>query len=447
MIAKTKKILNNIGIGELFIIVLVLSYILLVIFMMPKGGIGHGGNLFEPNDQDGTTLMDVDTGMDFFNSVQYTKGGDPYFSYGTLYPPLANLYFYGMYNLMPVGVREMIPDTFTDILFQRASYVDIRVHQSGLFLFIMFVVITMILLFCMIQRILKDVEHTNLIALGCCFSIVVVFSLERGNIILLALLFTLFFLKFHEDPNPVYRELSYIALAIAAGLKLYPALFGVLLIGEKKIWPGIRTVIYGMAAFFLPFFAFGGIPALFKFISIFRKFSSGGSVYLSGYGVRNVVKVILYIIKCISENIAFGTAVSLDEYSGVLRTAQLASYVLMIVFLGFALIEKRYWNKLLLIGLAIVSGQDSDVYTGVFLLIPLIFLFAEEHSFNRNMLVEYILLTIMMIPIPLTLYSVTLAGKPKYTFVKTVHQVIYTLLVIWVIVKQLKDVRKNLKSN
>ena len=36
----------------------------------------------------------LDTGMDFFHSIEYTRGRAPYDLFETLYPPLANLFFY-----------------------------------------------------------------------------------------------------------------------------------------------------------------------------------------------------------------------------------------------------------------------------------------------------------------------------------------------------------------
>ena len=35
-----------------------------------------------------------DTGMDFFHSIEYVRGRTPYKQFNTLYPPLANLFFY-----------------------------------------------------------------------------------------------------------------------------------------------------------------------------------------------------------------------------------------------------------------------------------------------------------------------------------------------------------------
>ena len=36
----------------------------------------------------------TDIGMDFFHSIEYMRGRMPYGQFDTLYPPLANLFFY-----------------------------------------------------------------------------------------------------------------------------------------------------------------------------------------------------------------------------------------------------------------------------------------------------------------------------------------------------------------
>ena len=43
----------------------------------------------------------TDTGMDFFHSIEYMRGRMPYGQFDTLYPPLANLFFYVLYLLVP----------------------------------------------------------------------------------------------------------------------------------------------------------------------------------------------------------------------------------------------------------------------------------------------------------------------------------------------------------
>ena len=49
--------------------------------------------------------------------------------------------------------------------------------------------------------------------------------------------------------------------ALAAGLKLYPAIFGLLLLFDKKYKEAIRLVVYGILAVVIPFILISTIPA------------------------------------------------------------------------------------------------------------------------------------------------------------------------------------------
>lgn len=424
------KIIKN-GIYNLIFIIVVLVLNALMIFKTYNhGGIGYNGNLFEPTAEDGISLIDLDTGMDFFNSIQYTKGADPYIQYEVIYPPLANLFFYGLFEMFPRSLQDLVPGSFDEILAARGTYADVRVHQAALFVFIIYISLTMILLFMMIQRIVKNVWLSGLTAFTLCFVKPVVYALERGNIILSAILLTLFFLEFYRDDRALYRELAYIALALAAGIKLYPALFGVLLLVDKRFMDALRTMIYGVAALFLPFAFFGGYSGLKVFFSNLTGYEEGVLDYFAGYGVANVTKLVTYLVECIKKGIPFGTTITLSEYSGVISAAGIAAYVLAAFLLICCFFVKEDWKKYLFIGMAIVSMQESSFYTLLFLLPGLVFMLAKEKDIDRGSIWEFVLMTLIMIPVPYVGIRIAYMWRAPYTLVTLFYQIVYTILLI-----------------
>jgi len=62
----------------------------------------------------------------------------------------------------------------------------------------------------------------------------VLYSLQRGNNIIYAMLFSLLFFVLKDSKSRLYRELSLICLAIAVCLKIYPAVFGLCLLKDKQ---------------------------------------------------------------------------------------------------------------------------------------------------------------------------------------------------------------------
>ena len=67
---------------------------------------------------------------------------------------------------------------------------------------------------------------------------------------ILAVAFLWLFLLFYKDENPIYRHLALIGLAISAALKVYPVIFGVVLLYERRWKDVVWAVLYGIIAVF-----------------------------------------------------------------------------------------------------------------------------------------------------------------------------------------------------
>jgi len=216
-----------------------------------------------------------DTGMDFYNSMIYVRGRTPYTKFDTLYPPLANLFYWLLYKTVPKSYSSGWPDTFMGALRNRRTKTDLRVVQSTTVLFLVFIVVCVFLIYLLAMYYEPGKKRATILAFDLLTAFGTLYAFERGNIILLAVLLTTFFIFGRKSENKIVRELSYIALALAAGLKLYPAVFGILLIRDKNIKGAVRTVIYGILAFFLPFVFFEGVEGIKIFFSILTKIRKG----------------------------------------------------------------------------------------------------------------------------------------------------------------------------
>ncbi len=191
-----------------------------------------------------------DTFMDFFNVLKYISGRNPYHytEYFSLaekaYPPLAYLLLYPFSQLF-------------DYANNTPPYA--RGSQFGLMSAVFYVGASSLLLFLLIYHYKKGTgvsKTLTVIALG--LSGVFLFSLERANTVMLTAVFLGAFLFWYDSPNKWLRELSYMALACAAALKVYPVIFGILLLKDRRWFAAGRTMVYGAMAFFLPFLFFEG---------------------------------------------------------------------------------------------------------------------------------------------------------------------------------------------
>ncbi len=333
-----------------------------------------------------------DTGMDFFNSMAETVGGEPYSRYGTVYPPLANLFFYVLQQCVPSSISTQWAPTHRGIMAMRGTYRDLRTYQAPLVLFLLFLLVTVLALAALLEYMMKDrTRFPKAAAVSCCLCYGTLYAYERGNILIPAMLCTLFFVCFYRSEHPVLRELALISLAIAAGLKLYPALFGLLLLLDKQWKPALRTVCYGLAAFFLPFFAFGGLSDLRLFLEIFYSFNSETSQALMGYGLSSIVTTFY-------EEAARKFDIALPFQ----HQLTLLLFVLVTVVLLFALVKaSSQWKRLLCLTLLLLFLQSSGGYTLAFFLIPFLAFLRERPTLEKQDLPWFVCFLILLLPYPL----------------------------------------------
>ncbi len=110
-------------------------------------------------------------------------------------------------------------------------------------------------------------------------------AIERGNIAFLTAVMLLIALYLKDRDSVICREAALLLIAMAAGLKLYPAVVGFIYVKEKRWKEGVRLLIYGLIFFFVPFAFVGGIPALIRYFKVLFFFETQG--YCSWTNIRN----------------------------------------------------------------------------------------------------------------------------------------------------------------
>lgn len=309
--------------------------------------------------------------MDFFNTIYYTKDGTPYQT-GVIYPPLAELFLYFLSLIIPKDIMA-------------SGAFGVRASQIGIMLYTVYTTITTSIFVLMIYKFKRghSVERITLVFISL-LSFPYIFQLERGNILLIAVLFSMVFIFFKDSKSKAMRELAYIFLAIAAGIKIYPAVFGLLLIQEKRYKDAIKTMIYGIAFAILPFAFFGGTSSISQLFKNFRKYTE--LFQNLGYGffldIKNTVMMVFHIFD------------NTQPY-----TVQIGIYITFI-FVAFALMSlfytKENWKKIAICTLLLIAAPGgSVVYTLLFMTAPLI-LFLDSKLQRRKLDYAYVALYVMM---------------------------------------------------
>ena len=333
-----------------------------------------------------------DTGMDFFHSIEYVRGRTPYLKYDTLYPPLANLFFLVVYYFIPREVSQNWADTFELSVEKRCTNYDLRLYQSCMMMFVLFVAITTLLLTLLIKNILSKGEEwkVNLVVIAVVSSYGILYSFERGNIIVLVVILLLFYIDNYDSEKKYLKELALIALAISAGLKLYPAFFGILLLRKKDIKGAIRCVIYGIAAIFMPFVFFKeGIEGVFIWLRVITKFGSDGTAAYIGNSAINILNrisnIFYYLLKI--------------EFSS--KIIMILSMLIVMIILLLAYWQKEEWKSILLLTLSIILFQNQGDYIFSLFLLPLIIFFEGEEKLKKINMFPVIVIMLLIWPLPI----------------------------------------------
>lgn len=363
---------------------------------------------------------EIDTAMDFFHSIEYVRGRSPYVIFNTLYPPLANLFFYGIFHCIPMRISDQWTMSFSDSLQMRASTLDLRLFQAPMIIFMIFLVACVSVNIFVIQGTLRDrleKKYVDLIVFCMIFSYGILQTIERGNIVLLVLPFTLLFVMGYDSKNKYIRELSCIALAIAAGLKIYPALLGILLLKEGNWKLTIRTIVYGVAAIAIPFLFFHDpLESIKIWIYQMTKFADSGNQPWNGNGLINI----LYRFK---NYISFYLHIEMtDRYFSFI-----VKIIVLLMFIGMFKMEKK-WERVF-ISTAIMSFLFSQGnYVFAFYCIPMICFLIEEKRFTRHNIIPYIIMVCLILPLP-----VFYTRNVSYPRTVIVH-LAYIILLMWFIV-------------
>ena len=315
-----------------------------------------------------------DTFMDFFNSIQYGKR--PY-TRGVIYPPLANVMFAFFGNIIPHSIR----DYMGTLLWRFTSW--------GIISFSLYSLMTAFVCAVAISTVkyltIKEKWYLSVMLL---FTEPFLFCLERGNCVVLAVAFTLIFINNYDSENKTWRIISIVSLAIAAGIKIYPAIFGFLLIRHKK-WKMVGiTIATGIAFMFLPMLLFDADN-------------------------RNVTLWINNIINCSNEfkNIGYGFKLNLSNTLSALSDLtninfeSFSTYLSIIILLlncVIVIFSKKIeeWQAITLLSLIVILIPSfSWTYTMLFILLPL-FKFLSTRHFNQYIYIYITLFVLCLIVVP-----------------------------------------------
>ena len=353
-----------------------------------------------------------DTFADFFKPM-YDWWGNPYDNptLAVNYPALAVLFFQGIRHFVTAQV---------------SSGLEYRTLSSAWIPFIIYNIICILIFTICIIHTLKKLEELDiyLVLSVSLLSSSFLYAIERGNIALLAFVLCFFFCCFYENKSSVVKETAYISLAIAAGLKIYPAVFGFLLLKKSRWKDACRLAGYGIAFFLLPFLHYG-LHTVLSFLGGTHAFFNG-TQHIISYSIDSL----FYMVSVIKGATVPQTLVTIIK---VLSAIGLVGYIML---------AKTEWESMLACALfMIIIPPTSYAYTLLFLYPSFVMLIRHVGEYNektrennpqykRKFYTGFILICFSVILIPWVTLNITILYWPSTYLVYSMTVWLLTVLAL-----------------
>ncbi len=310
----------------------------------------------------------------------------------TIYPPLANFFYMFITRFMSIDTLKQL-ETLTD-------YNKIKALQECSLYFVLYCSVTLLAYFMILTSWKKGSKlEKNVFTAAMLFTIPFLYQFERSNIIFVALIFTMLFFLWKDSQNRWLRVLAYCSLAIAAGIKIYPAIFGFMILKEKKWKETVGLVIMGVAVFLIPFIFFGGFENIFYLLQNLK--NTSGSFSATRIGCQlDYTTILKNLFSFVGGNCVF--------IANVLKV----TFALLGIWAVSGL-RDRWKVTLLLTCLLIGLPSISYVYSAIFMIIPIVEYLDSGDKKKWDVLY---LVGMLLVMIPLPFVWMEGAGDKYYSY-------------------------------
>jgi Protein of unknown function (DUF2029). len=327
--------------------------------------------------------------MDFFNILSILATGHPYENALFIYPPFTGLIFGIFKDMLPYDLLAYATTINpASVIDTHKLAIQIRDSQSGMIILLMFLIIGLGTMVFIISTLKTGSKNEKLLFITLTvFSAPMLFELERSNTILYALIFILGFFACKNSSIPLVRELALLFLACAAGLKVYPALFGLILLRERRWKDTLKAIIYGLIIFFVPFLFFGGFEIIPKLVTTL--YTGSLSTFDRGLGHRvdltSLIRIIGYVINVQDKVIIdFGVKFSL---------------VMSLIAIPACMSIKKNWKAITILCCMIILTPAFNYYYALIYMIPAIVFFLNQEKYNKIDCIFAIIFSLIYCPI------------------------------------------------
>lgn len=316
---------------------------------------------------------------DFFLNLIYTSEKNPYFNtiggFGEkTYLPLSYLIYYFFVKF----------DNFSGMDLDHATR-----SNGGILGVVIFTIISLIFLFHSISKLNKNNEFKIVQTIIILFSGITLFSIERGNLIIITAAFVVYFLAYHESNSKNERFFSLVSLCLAVVLKGYPIIFGLLLLKKRQYKSILFCILFTLIISILPFlFLKNGLNNIPQFLN---NFIANGDAYnykkfFPRFGLPHLVFLLSKFLKL--NNSTIDLLIIISRYF---------MYALTFFTIYVYIKEKDKWKSIAFLTIILIQiPTNSALYTGLYF-IPVIILFFKSHKNPSILNYFYVVLFVLFL--------------------------------------------------
>lgn len=411
----------------------------------------------------------TDSFMDLFYGIPQQKNN----WHLSNYPALSMLPYKFYYSLIS-------KDFWNAAISDRENAIMLRQSILGqAILFFNFVCFFVPFILCSNSFLKKNNIDSRLLIVSLIFSGPLLFSMERANFILFSFLFALLFYFYKDSQNKILREFALFCLAVSVNLKLYPVLFGLFLLKEKRWKDTGKCFLYFLFLFFIPMLFF---PAKFgeTYFLIKGVLRFGGLAQIDGtfhdlfskYCYNKIVSIssndFLYNLKQLAGyrgNSGTGLVLSFQNINNLILTNLAKSYyghIIELILSKFKLVNfiilltlllcmcvflysKKTWQNYsaLVIAMCFLTGEAASVYIVLFMCIPLFEYFISDE--DSAFVTIFFSLIFSFVTIPLKLPAHIYFLTPSF-FILLVSLIVISIYIVVDTFKGIPFIVKNIKA-
>lgn len=314
-----------------------------------------------------------DTGMDYFNMLANMSHDNPWYADAN-YPAMCFAILRIMFHAVPSEVYKDSVDGH-----------GLRSNMIAQLGYVLILMACLIAVWELCQRLTQGTKGSKvLFAVSLLFSGPMFYLLERGNLLLISLPCLLAYYALYDSPEKKLRYVGYVCLALSASIKLYPALFGILVPMKKRYKETIHLLLIGIVVFFLPFFWFNGFNSVLDMIR--------------GFGVAADIMG----SRGIGYNFSFNSVLTLIAAMFGHASVTWPTWVLIVPFAistWIVVVGDQEWKKLYGIALwCIWLPSFSYTYALTLFFLPLISFFRNAQNAGKFSKAYTVLFALLVIP-------------------------------------------------